>query len=75
MIEKASNADLGFNEELIKSDVKPNFKGTLYNSRSGFFSILPSYVREINEKETLIDETVQKRIDNVEGYKPVNVRD
>ena len=77
MIEKASHVDvgLGFEQELIKSDVKPNYKGTLCNSRSGFFSFLPSFTREINEKDSLIDETVQKRMDEMEGYKPVNARD
>lgn len=74
MIEKAMDAQLGFNEKLINEFLKPNYKGTIYNSKGGIFSFLPSYIRPIDKMISIIDKTVEERIEEVKEYKPVNVK-
>jgi uncharacterized protein (DUF2235 family) len=56
--------------------IADEYKATLYNSRSGFFSLLPGRDRKvvIDDKTIFIDDSVYKRMELMgDGYKPVNV--
>ena len=74
MLQKATDVGLGFNETLINNDVKPNYKGVIYNSKAGLFSFLPSFIRCIDKTTTFIDDTVIERIGEIKEYKPINVK-
>jgi uncharacterized protein (DUF2235 family) len=47
MIENARRAGLAFYDDLVKKRVKPNVTGTLHDSLSGIYTILPKYPRKI----------------------------
>lgn len=71
MITKALEADLALDLERIEADVKENVNGTLYNSKSGIFSLLPDYVRPLDDG--MVDPSVHERIQRLAGYRPANI--
>lgn len=73
MLDRAAALGLSFDHDLSQTDVKPNFKGELYNSRTGLFSMLSPYDREI-QPDTIIDESVPERIKSGIGYAPSNIK-
>jgi uncharacterized protein (DUF2235 family) len=72
MMEKAASTGLAFDGQRIQEDVKPNIKGTLYNSRKGIFALTPGELRPITDGG--IHDTVYERINEVKDYKPKNVK-
>ncbi len=73
LLQKAGNTGLAYNALLALNDVKPNYKGTIYNSSTGLFSFAKPYVRPIDKTVTMIDESVFERIKDLKEYKPANV--
>lgn len=71
MITKALDAGLSLDLERIQADVKENIRGTLYNSQSGIFSLLPGYTRVI--EEGVVDPSVHERMQYLAEYKPANI--
>jgi uncharacterized protein (DUF2235 family) len=73
MFQKAEDAGLcmdpGFKQ------LPDGCKGKLYNSRTGFFSLLPKKDRVIavDNETSFIDDSVYRRMEMVEDYRPVNV--
>ena len=74
IIDKAMQTGLAFDEEGIKERVKPNYEGTLYNSRTGIFALTRGRMREI-EDGSMICDTVYDRIKKFDKYRPKNVKE
>jgi uncharacterized protein (DUF2235 family) len=68
--------DIGLRMDQQFKETPDNYKGELYNSRSGFYKLLPGKIREIvvDNKESFIDESVYRRMELLgEAYRPPNV--
>lgn len=55
--------------------IPDNYAGTLYNSRSGVFALLPGKARiiEVDNETSFIDDSVYRRMELVKDYRPANV--
>lgn len=71
MLEKATATGLGFDKLRIQHEVKPNIRGTLYNSRKGVFALTKGEPRTISDG--IIHPTVFERMKEVNDYQPGNV--
>ncbi|MBS1556502.1 MAG: DUF2235 domain-containing protein [Bacteroidetes bacterium] len=71
IMEKAARTGLAFDEQRARGDVKPNPKGTLYNSRKGIFALTPGELRTISDGR--VHDTVYERMKEVQEYKPKNI--
>lgn len=76
MADKARSCGLGFDEPYLASILNPNPEGTLYDSKTGIFGLLPDYIRPVcktpfaNES---VDPSVDIRKTNIPDYLPSNV--
>lgn len=79
MVEKAKLHGLGFDEDYLLNNVKPNPLGTLYDSRKGIFKFTPDYVRPVLKTQYAdeqISNTVFERMENIASdYHPENIED
>lgn len=73
LFEKSAEAGLAIDPGYKQMPV--NCKGRLYNSAGGFFKLLPKAIRkiEVDNIDSFVDDSVYKRMEEVPGYKPVNV--
>jgi len=76
MINNAKDNGLGFDEEYINMQLKPNFRGTQYNSKTGIFEFLPDYIRPVMKTKNAderVDNSVFERMRAIPGYRPENI--
>ena len=73
MISRAAHCDLAFDLSEVKSEVKPNDAGMLYNSRWGLFALLPAFIRPVDKEQQTVDPTVFDRISRDLHYRPANI--
>jgi hypothetical protein len=73
IIDKAAATGLAFDQDGIEENVKPNFEGTLYNSRTGIFALSRGSVRAISD-DSLVCDSVYDRMTKFDKYRPKNVR-
>ncbi|MGZ3945839.1 MAG: phospholipase effector Tle1 domain-containing protein, partial [Mucilaginibacter sp.] len=76
MINNAKTKGLGFDEEYINTQLKPNFRGTQYNSKTGIFEFLPDYIRPVMKTENAdeqVNNSVFERMRAMPGYRPENI--
>ena len=73
MIQRVRAAGLALNEDLVKTDVKPDHKDKLYDPSSGVFKFLGAYVRPIHKKDDIHETVIQRIKDVAPEYQPANV--
>ncbi len=76
LCDSARGCGLGFDEPYLAASLKPNVKGMLYNSRTGFFALPPAYIRPVMKTADAfesVDPSVYERMATDPTYKPGNV--
>jgi uncharacterized protein (DUF2235 family) len=74
LVQKAAALGLAFDAGALTGDIKPNSKGTIYNSSAGIFSFSKPFIRPIDKAKTQIDESVMERMKNDKSYLPPNIK-
>lgn len=78
MKENATSCGLVFNEEHIRTTIHPDIRGTLRNSRTGFYRLLREYVRPVSGGHEFpgferVNGSAYERYDGDTSYRPVNL--
>jgi uncharacterized protein (DUF2235 family) len=73
LFEKAADAGLCMDPGF--KNLPEHYQGTLYNSRSGIFALLPGKLRviEADHETSFIDDSVYRRMELMPEYRPKNV--
>ena len=79
MIDHSKKFGLEFSESFIKNNnnINPTYFSELRNSRTGFYKIIPPYIRkndgEFIKAEELDESALQRLLDHTTGYFPKNI--
>lgn len=76
MIEKAKATGLTFEDDFLTNCIKPDYKGTLYNSLTSFYKLAKTYKRpicEASDSNEVVDASAISRYNTVKDYKPDNL--
>jgi uncharacterized protein (DUF2235 family) len=74
MIEKAKSTQLAFDDEFIGKEIKPDYKGRIYNSFAPMYRLTGKYIRPIQaatDTNEDVHETAIKRFKEEGHYRPV----
>lgn len=77
MVNKAKGADLGFEKLYLENHLHPNVEGTLYNSKTFPFSLLPDALRPVCKNplaNEAVNEAAFERMKTVANYQPENLK-
>lgn len=76
MVKKAKGCGLHFDNNYLKSNLYPEYRGALYNSKTGIYRLQADYIRPVNPAEISnesVHPSVYHRIECLEDYRPTNI--